>query len=99
MITFTLRSAHFRSDLFIPASDAGAASLGFAIAQWSNSGSANLEEFTATAISSAHGGPVELVDSLQDGRALPEPATSRFSQQVSQPQGFGDAVAGYSSTK
>jgi hypothetical protein len=62
-------------DLFIGAFEASGAADGFTLALWMNVGSANLEGFTATAISTTPGGPVELIDSLQNGNAVPEPAT------------------------
>jgi len=62
-------------EVFIGPNEVGDAANGFTIALWLNSGSANLEAFTATAMSRVPGGPVELIDSLQNGGAVPEPTT------------------------
>jgi hypothetical protein len=61
------------AELFVR--DISAAAGGFTIEMWMNVGSANLEGFTATAMSTIPGGPVELIDSLQNGGAVPEPST------------------------
>ena len=55
--------------------DIASAASGFTIAMWMNVGSADLEGFTATATSFTTGEPIELIDSLANGSAVPEPST------------------------